>query len=319
MRASLGFLERCSADTGFQVSALEKVVRLGELAGDLARHQLLGSALALKGGTALNLCFVPPTRLSVDLDFNVVAHADREAMRESRPLIEAAVEDLARRRGYTVQRSADAFAGRKIHLAFSSVLGGPERIQVDLNYLFRVPFAGVEIRSLWQPGGLDQPHVGVVSLQELCCGKLLALLDRAAPRDLWDVARLPLFAHEVLTSHEFRGQFIAISSILGHPLPSYDRGRLERQVSERDVREQLLPMLVGGEQVDVADLVESAWRVAGPLVELEPGEAAFVAAVQTGEFRPDLLPPDISDAARALAGHPAIMWKLNNAREHSRR
>lgn len=124
MTVSLGFLERCSADTGFQVSALEKVVRLGELAGDLARHPLLGPALALKGGTALNLCFVPPTRLSVDLDYNVVAHADREAMRENRPLVEAAVEDLARLRGYTVQRSADAFAGRKIHLAFSSVLVG---------------------------------------------------------------------------------------------------------------------------------------------------------------------------------------------------
>jgi hypothetical protein len=44
-----------SPTIGFQTAALEKVVRLGELAVDVARHPLLGLALALKGGTALDL------------------------------------------------------------------------------------------------------------------------------------------------------------------------------------------------------------------------------------------------------------------------
>jgi hypothetical protein len=44
---------------------LEKVVRLGEIAGDIARHPLLGEALTLKGGSALNLCYGPPRRLAV--------------------------------------------------------------------------------------------------------------------------------------------------------------------------------------------------------------------------------------------------------------
>jgi hypothetical protein len=69
---SVEFLERAAAETGFQVEALEKVVRLGELAADVARHPLLGPALAFKGGTALNLCWGPPSRLSVDLDYNVI-------------------------------------------------------------------------------------------------------------------------------------------------------------------------------------------------------------------------------------------------------
>ena len=55
MRPSLEYLERCAGQTGYQVSALEKVVRLGELAGDIARHPFLGKALLLKGRTALNL------------------------------------------------------------------------------------------------------------------------------------------------------------------------------------------------------------------------------------------------------------------------
>jgi hypothetical protein len=37
MSPSLSFFERCRADTGFQIDVLEKVVRLGELAADVAR------------------------------------------------------------------------------------------------------------------------------------------------------------------------------------------------------------------------------------------------------------------------------------------
>jgi predicted nucleotidyltransferase component of viral defense system len=181
MSPSLAFLENCSAETGYQVIPLEKVVRLGELAADINRHPLLGEALALKGGTALNLCFGPPGRLSVDLDYNYIAQVEREKMLADRPRIEAAVSELARRRGYVVQQSADAFAGRKIYLRYRSVLGQDERVEVDLNFLFRLPLAGTEMRSLWQPGGLDRAQVRAVSQSEVVVGKLLALLDRGAP------------------------------------------------------------------------------------------------------------------------------------------
>jgi hypothetical protein len=50
MNVSLEYLERCTAQTGYLVSPLEKVIRLGEVAGDIARHPFLGSVLVLKGG-----------------------------------------------------------------------------------------------------------------------------------------------------------------------------------------------------------------------------------------------------------------------------
>jgi predicted nucleotidyltransferase component of viral defense system len=144
---SLEFLERSAAETGFRVSSLEKVARLGELAADIGRHPFLGSVLILKGGTALNLCFGPPTRLSVDLDFNYVGQAVREKMLGDRPLIETALVELARKRQYRVQKSAEAFAGRKFYLNYRSVLGPEERVEIDLTFIFRVPIAGIESRA----------------------------------------------------------------------------------------------------------------------------------------------------------------------------
>jgi hypothetical protein len=95
MSLSLEYLERCAAETGFGVSPLEKVVRLGEMAADISRHPFLREVLALKGGTALNLCFGLPSRLSVDLDFNYIGHLEREKMLTDRPMVETAVEKLA--------------------------------------------------------------------------------------------------------------------------------------------------------------------------------------------------------------------------------
>jgi hypothetical protein len=142
MNISLEFLDRCSAETGFQVAALDKVTRMGEIAGNIARDPALGEVLALKGGTALNLCFGPPTRLSVDLDFNYIGSEAREEMLVERPKVRETILPLATRLGYRIQESAEAFSGGKIYLSYRSVLGHPDRIELDLNFLFRIPFSG---------------------------------------------------------------------------------------------------------------------------------------------------------------------------------
>lgn len=316
MSPSLEYLERCAAETGFQVTPLEKVVRLGEMAADVARHPFLGSVLALKGGTALNLCFEAPRRLSVDLDFNYIGHVEREKMLEDRPRVEAAVADLARRRGYRVQQSADAFAGRKLYLRYRSTLGPEERIEVDLNYLFRVPLGETHMLPVWQPGELDRPRVRVVGITELLAGKLLALLDRGAARDAWDVANLPGPATKELKSSRFRARFIALSAILVHPLANYRRQRIESLVTERAVVEQLGPMLVADETPGAKYLVERAWAVVGPLLTLEANEKAYLAAVHAGVLRAELLFPDEPAEAARIASHPAILWKVENVRAH---
>jgi len=316
MSVSLEYLTRCSVETGYRVEPLEKVVRLGELAGDIARHPFLGRVLALKGGTALNLCYGPPKRLSVDLDYNYIGEIERKKMIEDRPQVEKAAAEVAKRQGYRVQRSADAFAGRKLYLSYRSVLGQDERIELDLNFLFRMPLAGTEPRELWQPGELDRPNVKVVSLDEILVGKLLALLDRGAARDVWDVANLPSQAARVLRERSFRSWFIALSVTLAHPLPTYTRERLEARINERVISEQLAPMLAGDAELDSSSLVGSAWSKVGKLRALGPSEERFLADLQEGKLSTELVFQGDLEEARRIAGHPAIQWKVENVRGH---
>ena len=315
MSVSLKYLQDCSAQTGYRINALEKVIRLGRMAADVARHPLLGRVLALKGGTAFNLCFGPPKRLSVDLDYNYIGYVDRTAMLEARPGVEQAVVDLARRQGYRVQLSADAFAGRKYYLVYRSVAGSEDRIEVDLNFLFRLPVCGIELRDLWQPGEMEHPRIQVVSLEEILIGKFLALLDRGAVRDVWDIAYPPPPSNRIFKSARFRRWFVALSPILEHPLQMYKRERLETGMSDRDIDERLSPMLAGVSPTR-NELLERAWNAIDKFLKLESAEAEYIAALAHGELKPELLFPDHPEEAGAAAAHPAILWKLQNVKKY---
>lgn len=316
MGVSLEYLQRCSSETGYAVGPLEKITRLGEMAGDIARHPFLGRVLALKGGTALNICYGSPGRLSVDLDLNYIGHLEREKMLADRPQVEDALNRLARKKGYQVQQSADAFAGRKLFLIYRSVAGHKDRIEVDLNFLFRLPLAGTEMVGLWQPGELERPRVRTVSLLEILVGKVLAFLDRSAARDAWDLANLAPAAKETAATDRFRSWFVALATILDHPLIAYTRERVESRINAHAIAEQLVPMLMDGSQPRPETLVKRSWDAISHLMRLSGQEMDFIAASQRGELAPELLFPDCPEAAQQVAAHPAILWKLVNVRKH---
>jgi len=317
MSVSLEYFQLCSAQTGYAIGPLEKVVRLGEIAADIARHPFLGRVLALKGGTALNLCLDLPRRLSVDLDFNYIGHLERDKMLTDRPQVEEALVQLAGRKAYRIQKSADAFAGRKIYLIYRSVTGQNDRIEVDLNFMFRMPIAGTTTQKMWQPGELERPTVRIVSFQEILVGKLLAYLDRSAARDAWDLVYLPVQLQEVMTSGQFRSWFIALSAVLDHPLTTYTRDLIEKRITDRTLAQQLAPMLIGqAAPLQPSDLIERSWAVICPFMMLSDNEAKYIASIQHGELYPELIFTDDPEEIKRMALHPAVLWKLVNVRSH---
>ncbi len=316
MSPNIEFLKRCSIETGYRPDILEKVIRLGKFADEISKHPFLGQALALKGGTALNLCSDAPRRLSVDLDYDYIAHLEREKMLEDRPVVEKALADIAAHQGYQLQKSADAFAGRKTYLRYQSMMGPSDRIEVDIHFLHRVPIDEIERRSLWQPGGLARPIVNVVSLSELVLGKLNAFFERAAPRDAWDILHLSEPSAAILKSPEFRARFIALSAAFEQPLYTYTYVRLQGLLSNQFVTEQLAPVLPGQTAIQAEELIEKSWAQVKSLMALKSHEKEYIDAIQRGELRLDLLFHNNEREIALLGKHPAILWKLDNVRRH---
>ena len=309
-------LLRLAESTGYRVDTLEKVIRLVELLSDIDRHPLLGSCLVLKGGTALNLCVGAPRRLSVDLDFNFIGTADLQEMQQSRPLVEQAVEAIGRNQGYAAQKSAESHASRKHYLSYRRVSDGlPDRLEVDVNYLHRVCLLPKQRGRIWRGGDEPGPEVALLSWPEIAAGKLVALLDRAATRDAWDVARLPRLSSEAWPPTYLRSVFIALAGTLPRPLYEYDQTRLER-IRDEDVTRLLHPMLLPNDRPTANELREGSWTVLEPLLTLTEREKEFCERLQTGELMPELIFPANSDLAEKVHRHPALRWKAKNARTH---
>ncbi|HME69507.1 MAG TPA: nucleotidyl transferase AbiEii/AbiGii toxin family protein [Myxococcota bacterium] len=298
-------------ETGFRPETLEKVVRLGELARDISIHPLLGRVLLLKGGTALNLCFGTPRRLSVDLDFNFVGARDRDEMVAAKAEIERAIKTVVQALGYPVQWSAEAHAGRKAYLAYRNAIGARDRIELDLNFLFRVPIAEPRTANLWQPDG-SVVEVRIVSPAELCTGKLCAALDRALPRDLFDLALVPSILGSLWGDRRFRRLFVAHAGVLDRALTEYGAARFQH-LSDVVVSAQLHPMLTSTNRPTADDLRRDALAVLTPLLDLDAAEREFSERLQRGDLRPDLLFPDDPKTGEILRSHPALRWKSENA------
>jgi len=232
--------------TGFRAPQLEIVIRLRDLLERIAADRILADSLALKGGTPLNLCFGVPPRLSVDLDFNYIGAADRAVMLTARSNIVAAFERLGRRAGYQVQQSAEDHAGQTFYFRYRSPLGTAARLQIDINFLFRTPIVPVQSRPVWSPLDEAPLETSVVGMGELMAGKMLALVDRSAPRDLFDVARYAVRTGLPALGTRDRLIFIALSGMLNHPLINYTVERVQRVTDAAHASDDALKALVGG-------------------------------------------------------------------------
>lgn len=161
--------------------------------------------------------------------------------------------------------------------------------------------------------------MALVSNTELIIGKVCALLDRCAARDVWDVAHLPNALADALVGERFRWLLVVLLGTLAHPPEAYSEARLAARITLREVEIQLKPMLVSGLVVESERLVRSAWARIAQLLEATDVERAYFDALSRGEI--DLGPLFVDDPAEAerLSRHPALFWKAHNARSfHAR-
>jgi predicted nucleotidyltransferase component of viral defense system len=314
---SAEYLARLAGGTGFRPDTLEKVLRLSRVLDQVGRHPFLGERLALKGGTALNLFFgAQAPRLSVDLDFNYVRPVERDEMLREKGEVERALGLIAEGDGYRLQGDLREHAGGKIYLSYRNGLGTPDRIEVDVNFLYRVSLQRVVIQEGWTPDPDFPSRARLVGLEETLAGKLLALVDRGAPRDLYDAAGLAggRWPYEAPL---LRRLFVVLSAGLDRPMPTYEIPH-RASLSQTELEEALEPMLRGDEHPRRDALTEALAPVMSTLATLSDPEKEYVERIQWGEFQPELVAGDDPELLERVRRHPMLLWKAENGRKRRR-
>ncbi len=318
MRLSPETLAAEAEATGFRPDVFEKAIQLLDLLEAIQSHPFLRGKLALKGGTALNLFVFDVPRLSVDIDLNYVGAVDREAMLDERPRIEEAMQAVFSRQDLGIRRIPQDHAGGKWSLRYPTAAGQSGRIDVDINYMYRVPLWPTTTMDSHSLGGWRATGIPVVDIHELAAGKLAALLARRRARDLFD-SRLVLsmrgIDHAIL-----RTAFVVYGAM--------DR-RDWRTVSIDDVAfdpaelsSQLVPALRMGGVPDLEavgygkSLVDECRKALDALLPFNDAELGFLdLLLDEGKIDATLLTPDEMLQGRIKA-QPLLEWKAQNVRRH---
>jgi hypothetical protein len=324
MKISRDWLQAEAQTTGFRTEILEKVARLLGLLEGFESHPFLKDRLALKGGTALNLFLFDLPRLSVDIDVNYVGAAERDTMLEERPKVDQAVRDVCSREGMSVSRRPDdgEHAGGTWRLRYDSAICEGGNLEVDLNFMYRVPLWPVLRRDSRQVGSFSAKRIPVVDLHELAAGKMAALLSRQTSRDLFDV-------HQLLTQGKLDSGKLRLGFVLFGAMNRKDW----RTVSQsdvggeaRDLQNHLLPLMRSDELEGLGDFSDWARRLVGECREhlgavlpLAENEKEFLnRLLDHGEIAAPLLTQD-GDMAERINRHPLLQWKALNVQEHKRK
>ena len=312
-------LQGLAAETGFQPGTLEKVLRLLDLLQEIARDRVLSDRFALKGGTALNLFQLGLDRLSVDIDLNYVGALDRIAMEADRPGVEAALDRLLTSQGYGVLRKPIEHAGGKWLARYASVLGGNAVLEVDVNYMARQPLFGMSRMECLHLGGAQASNVLVLDLHEVVAGKLVALFDRQAARDLFDARRILSIAK--LDWHAIKAAVLAIGASGRRDWRTMSLEAI--QGDQLELRQKLaicLPRNHFAEAGGIAAWIEETVALCRDgfafLFDLTANEREFLDAVlDRGEVVAELL--DIAPKLRArIQDMPMLAWKTYHVRKH---
>ena len=303
-------LGRKSKEIGFVRDTIEKVCRLAEVLLFMEADSVLSPCLALKGGTAINLTIFDLPRLSVDIDLDYSKEVSRDEMLAERKEITSHIKKYMTAAGYTLSsRSKSYHALDSFVFDYQNAAGMRDNLKVEINYMIRCHVLPVERRMVRLPWQEEESTVLSVSPLEIFGSKIVALLSRTAPRDLYDIHNMLKFGtiaqdHEALL-RKIVMFYVALGSDAVPEAFTIDK---IPQVQQFKIKSELVPVLRRGEWFEAKtaqrEIAEYLRRVLAPSEE----ELAFWQEFRRKQYRPELLFKDEEIVDRVKL-HPMAAWK----------
>lgn len=319
MKRTVDDIAHESAATGFAAETLEKVFRLLDLLSGVRSHPFLRERVALKGGTALNLFCGEVPRLSVDIDLNYIGAIARDDMLADVPKLKQAIAAVCGRENISVKRVPKDHAGGKWRLGYERRDGRTGTLELDVNFVLRVPLWTPTRRHSLLVGSQQATDVLVLDDHELAAGKLVAMVARRAARDLFDAH--VLLARGDLDRAKLRLAFVAYGGMSRKDWRAVSLDDIA--CDAKDVERALVPML----RADLAPLKKDIplWTEAlvsecrdrmCAVLPLEDHEREFLARLNDhGEIVPELLTKNEALQQR-IKSQPQLQWKALNVTQH---
>ena len=306
-RISLG---RQAKELGFVRDTFEKVCRLSDVLAFIEQDTALCDSLALKGGTAINLTIFDLPRLSVDIDLDFAEDVTREEMLAKRALITEHIGKYMAAGGYSLsEKSKHYYALDSFVYEYQNAGGGRDNLKIEINYMLRCHVLDVRRKPVKLPWLSQDLTVLSVAPIEIFASKIVALMDRSAPRDLYDLHNMLKFGLFDESEQELLRKCVVFYSAIGtEETPtefSFDKIAAIRQGR---IKTDLLPVLRNSVFFDVKAAQNECIGYLKELLVLDGQEKAFLQQFKEKQYQPELLFSDKATLAR-ISRHPMALWK----------
>jgi hypothetical protein len=259
----------------------------------------------------LNLFHHGLLRLSVDIDLNYIHQIAREQMFLEKPVINSEINKLFAA-DYTISIEKDEYALTQFTLHYRTMSGSKDMLKIEINYLHRLPIIKPEVRIIKRFG--MEVSYPCLALEELLAGKIIALLSRYTPRDLFDVyqAATSSLHYDTQRLRSLILFYGLVSRVSVFELFEADFDR----ITQNDLRRHLTPLLAKERPPERVVMVSEVEKFLRPFVTLTDIESeAIKAFYASGVLATEALFPDADIQNKAKIA-PSLLWKIQNIQSH---
>ena len=302
-----------ATELGFIRDTLEKVYRLVEILKFINSYPLLNDNLALKGGTAINLIALRLPRLSVDIDLDFTNNVARDEMFEIRSHITEALGKYMVANGYEqspkskTPHSLDSYV-----FNYTNSAGVKDNVKIEINYSLRAHILLCKNSESKMPEIFDKITIRTLDPIEIFASKIIALLTRAAPRDLFDLNNMIIFKlfgqDELLLLKKCVVFYAAIATEITPLQFTFEK---INDITDYEIHTQLRPVISRADRFILQDAKIRAIKFLTALLILDEQEDQFLLDFSTKQYQPEFLFDD-PEILNRIKEHPMALWKMRS-------
>ena len=162
--------------------------------------------------------------------------------------------------------------------------------------------------SEWEADGVS---VLSVDLIEIFASKIVALMNRTAVRDVYDVYNIVRSEYIKDFDRDLLRKLIVFYTAIGSNDPSIHLPFLKMsKIDPYRIKTDLLPVLRKNERLNLIDAKDSVLDWLENLMQLDAREIEFLDAFSGKSYRPDLL-FDSKERLDRISVHPMALWKCS--------
>lgn len=197
---SIGEIQKKALQLGVRDNQIEKDYILSWILYSLSKHENLSKTLAFKGGTLLKKVYFENYRFSEDLDFTLLSNNLNYEQIHSR--LQTIVDYAFEVAGIPLELLDVKESSKKnmsFHIGYVGPLGGvkaKKRIKVDISMNEKLFFLPQLMKVFLNYSDQKGYQLLCYTLEEVLIEKLICVMQRMHPRDLYDIWYL-LEIHEI--------------------------------------------------------------------------------------------------------------------------